>query len=106
MRLIEKQMWTAIECQDRVWSKDNTGVEYRANYDESLIYLHGHHIATYDHETEHARANVTTLRKWPTRTTMSRLRALRVDVCTRKGIVFLDGLPLEWCIGGELVHVE
>ena len=90
MRLIEKQMLTAIECQDRVWSKDNTGVEYRANYDESLIYLHGHHIATYDYETEHARANVTTLRKWPTRTTMSRLRALGVDVCTRKGIVYLD----------------
>ena len=95
MRLIEKQMWTAIECQDRVWSKDNTGVEYRANYDESLIYLHGHHIATYDHETEHARANVTTLRKWPTRTTMSRLRALRINVYTRNGSVYLNDWKLK-----------
>jgi hypothetical protein len=96
MRLIEEQMWKAIECQDRVWTKDNTGVEYRANYDESLIYLHGHHIATYDHETEHARANVTTLRKWPTRTTMSRLRALGIDVYTRKGAVYLnDGLEIK-----------
>ena len=95
MRLIEKQMWTAIECQDRVWSKDNTGVEYRANYDESLIYLHGHHIATYDHETEHARANVTTLRKWPTRTTMSRLRALRINVYTRNGAVYLNDWKLK-----------
>jgi len=96
MRLIEKQMWAAIECQDHVWSKDNTGVEYRANYDESLIYLHGHHIATYDHETETARANVTTLRKWPSRTTMSRLRSLGIDVYTRKGSVYLnDGLEIK-----------
>jgi len=96
MRLIEEQMWTAIECQDRVWSKDNTGVEYRANYDEALIYLFGHHIATYDYETETARANVTTLRKWPTRTAMSRLRALGIDVYTRKGAVYLnDGLEIK-----------
>ena len=95
MRLIEEQMWTAIECQDRVWSKDNTGVEYRANYDEALIYLHGHHIATYDYETEHARANVTTLRKWPTRTTMSRLRALRINVYTRNGSVYLNDWKLK-----------
>ena len=99
MRLIEKQMWTAIECQDRVWSKDNTGVEYRANYDESLIYLHGHHIATYDHETEHARANVTTLRKWPTRTTMSRLRALGINVYTREGSVYVN----DWKLKGVAV---
>ena len=99
MRLIEKQMWTAIECQDRLWSKDNTGVEYRANYDESLIYLHGHHIATYDHETEHARANVTTLRKWPTRTTMSRLRALGINVYTREGSVYVN----DWKLKGVAV---
>lgn len=95
MRLIEEQMWIAIESQDRVWSKDNTGVEYRANYDEALIYLHGHHIATYDYETEHARANVTTLRKWPTRTTMSRLRALRINVYTRNGSVYLNDWKLK-----------
>ena len=100
MRLIEKLMWTAIENQHRVWEHDNTGVEYRANYDESLIYLHGHHIATYDHETETARANVTTLRKWPTRTTMSRLRALRINVYTKKKSVYLNDWKLKGVVAG------
>tara|TARA_R110000803_G_scaffold32033_3_gene70945 strand:+ start:195 stop:494 length:300 start_codon:yes stop_codon:yes gene_type:complete len=99
MRLIEEKMWEAIDHQDRLWVKQNTGVEYKANYDEALIYLHGHHIATYDYETEMARANITTLRKYPTRTTMSRLRALRINVYTRNGSVYLN----DWKLKGVTV---
>ena len=39
---------------------------------------------------DHVHVNRVTLREWPTRTTMSRLRALGVDVYTRKGNVILD----------------
>jgi len=35
--------------------------------------------------------NYKTLKKWPTRTTMSRLRALGFNVYTRKGRVYHEG---------------
>jgi hypothetical protein len=40
---------------------------------------------------EVVQVDTATLLEWPTRTTMSRLRALGADVCTRKGVVMLDG---------------
>ena len=98
MRLIEKEMLAAING-GRDWSKDNTRVEivprYRAYRAE--IYLHGNHIADVFNDmagTSVVNPNVATLCQYPTRTTMSRLRALGVDVCTRKGEVMLDGKPL------------
>ncbi len=94
MRLIEKEMLEAIEA-GRDWSKDNTrvaanvldGVKY------TKVFLHNHKIAS-TAVWEGALIVETckdTLREWPTRTTMSRLRALGVDVCTRKGEVLLNG---------------
>lgn len=99
MRVIEKEMLEAIK-HGRDWSKDNTRVEahrgaYRS-YDVD-VYLHGHHIAEVLCRMgcdDRVHVNQTTLKNWPTRTTMSRLRALGVDVCTRKGEVMLNGEPL------------
>jgi hypothetical protein len=92
MRKIERQMLAAIRYSEN-WSNANTMVTYDSNSGLSTIYLHGHKIATATNAApyEPATANVGTLRAWPTRTTMSRLRALGVDVCTRKGDVYLNG---------------
>ena len=95
MRVIEKEMLAAING-GRDWSKDNTRVEahrgaYRS-YDVD-VFLHGNHIAEVLCRMgcdDIVHVNRDTLRKWPTRTTMSRLRALGVDVYTRKGNVILD----------------
>ena len=82
MRQIEKEMLAAIAA-GRDWSKDNTKVI------GPRVLLHGHHIATLGNDG--VLVNTDTLRQWPTRTTMSRLRALGVNVCTRKGEVLLNG---------------
>lgn len=104
MRLIEKEMNRAI-ANGTEWSKDNTAVLFSTvegetpedDFTVANVYLHGHEIATvFDTGTpeQWSALNLTTLRQWPTRTTMSRLRALGWDVCTRKGIVHVDGKPL------------
>ncbi len=95
MRLIETEMLEAIK-HGRDWSKDNTRVTVEAGWRVCWadVYLHGHHIAeVHSHmgQDDVVKVNVHTLRNWPTRTTMSRLRALGVDVCTRKGEVLLNG---------------
>ena len=92
MRVIEKEMLEAIK-HGRDWSKDNTRVEFAESTGGSDVFLHGHHIATV--QRNGLTLVVTkTLLNWPTRTTMSRLRALGVDVCTRKGEVLLAGQPI------------
>jgi hypothetical protein len=98
MRLIEKEMLEAIK-HGRDWYKDNTCVEVDASYRSYFadIYLHGNHIAEVICRMgcdNIVKPNVDTLRDYPTRTTMSRLRALGVDVCTRKGEVLLNGKPI------------
>jgi len=99
MRLIEKEMLEAIK-NGRDWYKDNTCVEVDASYRSYFadIYLHGNHIAEVvcrmGMDDLVVKPNVDTLLKYPTRTTMSRLRALGVDVCTRKGQVLLNGEAL------------
>ena len=90
MRKIEQQMVKALNNGDN-WCQANTQV---ISDGEGLgwVYLHGHMIAlSVDGIVEPIRE---TLLAWPTRTTMSRLRALGVDVCTRKGDVYLDGEKL------------
>ena len=89
MRLIEQQMNVAIN--DKVmWSKDNTEVTYYTSHNLSHIRLHGHHIAVYDHAKLELIPNLDTLAAWPTVTTKSRLRALGVNVYTRKGITYAN----------------
>ena len=92
MRLIEKEMLSAIN-NGRNWSKDNTRVTPVESTGGADVFLHGHHIATVQRNGL-ALVMVNTLRNWPTRTTMSRLRALGVDVCTRKGQVLLNGAAI------------
>jgi hypothetical protein len=98
MRVIEKEMLEAIK-HGRDWSKDNTRVEVDSSYRSYFVdvYLHGNHIAEVICRMgcdDIVKPNVDTLRDYPTRTTMSRLRALGVDVCTRKGEVLLNDKPI------------
>ena len=92
MRLIEREMNAAING-GRDWSKDNTKVSQARSTGGCDVFLHGHHIASVQ-SNGLTLVMVNTLRNWPTRTTMSRLRALGVDVCTRKGVVLLNGQPI------------
>ena len=89
MRKIEQLMNNAINHHVR-WSLQNTIV---SPLDEITVavYLHGHEIALINQRTGFVMTNVDTLRRYPTNTTKSRLRALGVNVSTRKGVTYLDG---------------
>ena len=91
MRVIEKKMLEAI-INLKYFSNSNTMVKTYNGYSD--IYLHGHHIAEYDNSTNKVKVNVDTLRNWPTNTTKSRLRALGVNVTTKKGVTYLDNQPI------------
>lgn len=102
MRKIEQQMLAAVKEQ-RTWSSGNTQVTFspytdNAKGNRSAVYLHGNHIATYLHDADNGRGalvvNECTLRRWPTPTTKSRLRALGANVATKGGVTYLDGRPL------------
>ena len=97
MRVIEKEMLRAI-LGGRDWSKDNTSVTIDRDYRDFVdVRLHGNHIATVKLREGRGcivKPNIDTLLNYPTRTTMSRLRALGVNVCTRKGEVMLNGAAL------------
>ena len=93
MRQIEEEMMDAIANND-CWSKSNTAVIHNDMTGLMMVYLHGHHIASGSVMATGNRVwhiNYDTLRDWPTRTTMSRLRALGFDVYTRKGVVYHEG---------------
>ena len=72
MRKIEQQMNRAI-ANKADWSSSNTRVEYNNSTDCSSIYLHGHQIATYDHNNQAVKLSSC---GWQTVTTKSRLNAL------------------------------
>jgi 2-oxoglutarate dehydrogenase complex dehydrogenase (E1) component-like enzyme len=97
MRLIEKEMLSAIN-NGRNWSKANTRVSVNTvdGTTYTKVYLHDHLIACTGMWKGSLAVETCkdTLREWPTRTTMSRLRALGVAVCTRKGEVMLNGVAL------------
>lgn len=92
MRKIEQQMLNAIHHHVR-WSLDNTIV---SPLDELTIavYLHGHEIALINQRNGFVMTNTDTLRRYPTNTTKSRLRALGVNVATRKGVTYLDNVAI------------
>jgi hypothetical protein len=102
MRKIESEMVHNV-MMGRDWSKANTSTnrapEYMAGWLTNSaieVRLHDNHIATVYRACDgrnrwYVEVNTRTLSDYPTRTTMSRLRALGVDVCTRKGRVILDG---------------
>ena len=78
MRLIEKQMNFALSNRSN-WSKDNTRVEYNDSSNCSSIYLHGHQIATVDHNSNAVKISSC---GYETNTTKSRLNALLFEVKT------------------------
>ena len=96
MRKIEEKMWDAVFIGVD-FKQNNTEVRVDdtrlVNRPVRSVYLHGNHIADYVPNVGIV-VNKDTLSAYPTRTTMSRLRALGVDVCTRKGVVYLDGKPI------------
>ena len=76
MRKLEKQMNFAVSNKGN-WSGSNTSVSYNENTNCSQIRLHGHHIATFCHETRAVKINSC---GFTTNTTKSRLNALLEEV--------------------------
>lgn len=87
MRKIEKLMVQAIVNRER-FAQDNTMVSIVEN--TAQVFLHGNHIATMDYTTRMLTVNVETLRRWPSPTTKSRLRALNVNVYTKNHTTYLN----------------
>ena len=76
MRKIEQQMNNAISNKVD-WNSSNTRVEYNDLSNCSSIYLHGHQIATYDHNLKAVKLSSC---GYTTRTTKSRLNAILEEV--------------------------
>ena len=76
MRKIEQQMNFAISNKAD-WSNSNTRVEFNSNTNCSSIYLHGHQIATYEHNLKAVKLSSC---GWQTNTTKSRLNAILDEV--------------------------
>ncbi len=90
MRKIEEQMVQAVKS-GKACSLGNTTVYPVVGGME--ISLHCHPIAKVD-ECGVVCVNLYTLRNWPTNTTKSRLRALGVNICTKRGVVYVDGVAI------------
>ena len=87
MRKIEEAMLYAI--RNRLsWRKDNTEVEVTRG-GEARVFLHGNYLARILPNGD-LDINLATVRRWPTRTTMSRLRALGVEAYIKNGRVYLE----------------
>ena len=89
MRLIETRMNNAIRKRQN-FSNNNTSVQTgsffdsKGNYcEESKVFLHGNHIATYDHVTKELALFDG---GWQTVTTKSRLNALCYEFATGFGV--------------------
>ena len=76
MRKLERQMNFAISNKAD-WKGSNTQVEYNSNTNCSSIYLHGHQIATFDHNLKALKISSC---GYTTNTTKSRLNAIQEEV--------------------------
>ena len=76
MRKLERQMNFAISNKGN-WASSNTQVNYNSNTNCSSIYLHGHQIATFDHNLKAVKLSSC---GYQTRTTKSRLNAILEEV--------------------------
>jgi len=90
MRKIEEQMLNAIRSRKN-WAGGNTQVVVHNPTGTSDIHLHGNHIASVPSDLSGIIVNTDTLRRWPTVTTKSRLRALGANITQQKGVIYLDG---------------
>jgi hypothetical protein len=88
MRKIEQQMVEAI-LKNQAFSLDNTVVTPISGANCS-VYLYGNHIADVNTPTGFVIVNIDTLKRYPTNTTKSRLRAMGIDIKTSKGITYLN----------------
>jgi hypothetical protein len=93
MRKIEAEMLAAIK-DGRDWQSGNTQAIQKGGF-TSDIYLHGNRIgwAVFGLYLRCV-PNVETFRQYPTRTTVSRLRALGINASVRKGVPMIDGVPV------------
>jgi hypothetical protein len=99
-RKIELEMCAAAH-DVRDWKSDNTEVKACINQANGLpvsrVYLHGNHIANLQqvrHDEMQLQVIESTLIRWPTATTQSRLRALGADVRQSKRVVYLNGVAI------------
>jgi len=76
MRKLEKQMNFALSNKAN-WRGSNTVVEYNSNTNCSSVYLHGHQIATFNHDTLALKLSSC---GYETVTTKSRLNAILDEV--------------------------
>ena len=76
MRKIEQQMNRAISNRTN-WAGSNTTVTYNDSTNCSSVFLHGHQIATVDHDTNAVKVSSC---GWQTVTTKSRLNAILSEV--------------------------
>lgn len=93
MRKIEQQMLNAVH-DGATWHNGNTSVSMHVYGEDTFpnVFLHGNHIATVANGK--CVVNLETLRKWPTVTTKSRLRALGADLTTKNGAIYLNGVKV------------
>ena len=89
MRKIEEQMLNAVVAQAN-WTLGNTSVYFSEHLKRSEVFLHGHKLGAYYHQMGSFNVHQPTLKAYPTNTTKSRLRALGVNVSTRKGVTYLN----------------
>ena len=76
MRKLEKQMNFALSNKGN-WNGRNTSVVYNENTNCSSVYLHGHQIATFDHNLKAVKLSSC---GYSTVTTKSRLNAILDEV--------------------------
>ena len=76
MRKIEQQMNRAI-VNKNCWQSSNTSVTFNPSTNCSQVYLHGHQIATFDHNTQAVKLDSC---GYETVTTKSRLNAILEEV--------------------------
>ena len=76
MRKLEKQMNFALSNKSN-WAGSNTSVSYNENTNCSSVYLHGHNIATIDHNTNALKLSSC---GYETVTTKCRLNAILEEV--------------------------
>lgn len=98
MREIEKKMVRAAKY-GQPFHGNNTVV-----HNDGSVYLHGNHIATV-HTNGIVTVNLDTLRRWPTPTTMSRLRALSVPVYQKNWNVYIGDREI-WAIPEDTLDVS
>ena len=76
MRKLERQMNSAL-LRKANWAGSNTTVSYNESTNCSQVYLHGHQICTFDHNTQAVKLSSC---GYETVTTKSRLNAILEEV--------------------------